>query len=94
MAKKQIPDIPEIGIDGLNYFRKVLKFGDIIENGWASTDNPNRFGIVVNPRSHSIMLTDGNKNFWDLIFDAESCIKLHGNTLNENYAEIKRSYNE
>lgn len=86
--------IEEIGEGGYESLRKTLKFGDIIENGWASSDNPKRFGIVVNPRSHSIMCTDGNKNFWDLIFNPETCIKVHGNVLNDNYEKIKSTANK
>lgn len=84
-------DIPEIGLEGLEHFRKTLKFGDIIENGWASERNPCKVGIVVKARGHSINCTDGKGKFWDLIFDAGTKIKIHGNTLNENYEEIKRS---
>lgn len=86
-------DIPEIGEEGFNYFRKTLKFGDIIENGWASERNPHKFGIVVKARGHSINCTDGAGSFWDLCFDWATKIKIHGNTLNENYAEIKRTRN-
>lgn len=87
-------DIPEIGEEGFNHFRKTLKFGDIIENGWASERNPTKFGIVVKARGHSINCTDGAGKFWDLCFGWDTKIKIHGNTLNENYAEIKRFYNK
>lgn len=86
-------DIPEIGEEGLAHFRKVLKFGDIIENGWASERNPSKFGIVVKARGHTINCTDGSGLFWDLVFDPGTKIKLHGNTLNNNYEEIKRTRN-
>jgi hypothetical protein len=85
-------DIPEIGQEGLDHFRKVLKFGDIIENGWASERNPTKFGIVVKARGHSINCTDGAGKFWDLVFDAGTKIKIHGNTLNENYEKIKNYF--
>jgi|SRR5688572_14984362 len=84
-------DIPGIGEEGFNHYRKVLKFGDIIENGWASERNPSKFGIVVKARGHSINCTDGEGKFWDLVFDFETKIKIHGNTLNDKYEEIKRS---
>jgi hypothetical protein len=84
-------DIQEIGDEGLKHFRSTLKFGDIIENGWASERNPSKIGIVVKARGHSINCTDGLGNFWDLVFDTGAKIKIHGNTLNETYEEIKRS---
>lgn len=84
-------DIPEIGEEGFAHFSKVLKFGDIIENGWASEKNPSKFGIVVKARGHSINCTDGLGRFWDLVFDAETKIKIHGSVLNDNYENIIKS---
>lgn len=85
--------IEEIGEEGYESLKKTLKFGDVIENGWASVDNPRRFGIVVNPRVHSIQCTD-KVIFWDLLFAPNSKIKVHGNTLNDNYEKIKNARNE
>lgn len=82
-------DIPEIGEEGLIHFRQTLKFGDIIENGWASERNPGKFGIVIKARGHSINCTDGSGLFWDLVFDAGTKIKIHGNVLNDNYEKIR-----
>lgn len=87
-------DIPEIGEEGLERFRQTLKFGDIIENGWASERNPGKFGIVIKARGHSINCTDGNGLFWDLVFDAGTKIKIHGNVLNDNYEKIKSAANK
>jgi hypothetical protein len=87
-------DIPEIGEEGFNHFQLILKFGDIIENGWASEKNPNKFGIVVKARGHSINCTDGEGRFWDLVFDAGTKIKILGNTLNDNYEKIKSAANK
>lgn len=87
-------DIPEIGEEGFEHFRKTLKFGDIIENGWASERNPQKFGIVVKARGHSINCTNGEGLFWDLVFDFGTKIKIHGNTLNDNYEKIKSSTNK
>lgn len=87
-------DIPEIGEEGLERFRQTLKFGDIIENGWASERNPGKFGIVIKARGHSINCTDGNGLFWDLVFDAGTKIKIHGNVLNDNYEKIKSTANK
>lgn len=86
--------IPEIGEEGLVHFREVLKFGDIIENGWASESNPNKFGILVKARGHSINCTDGAGRFWDLVFDAGTKIKIHGNVLNDNYEIIIKNHGQ
>jgi hypothetical protein len=87
-------DIPEIGGEGFNLFSKSLKFGDIIENGWASENNPNKFGIVVKARGHSINCTDGAGSFLDLCFDFTTKIKIHGNVLNDNYELIIKKYEQ
>lgn len=81
--------IEEIGEDGYENLKKTLKFGDIIENGHASEDNPRRIAIVVKSRKHSINCTDGKDDYWDLVFTMLSRIKVHGNTLNDNYEKIK-----
>lgn len=86
--------IEEIGEEGYISLCKTLKFGDIIENGWASENNPRRLGVVVKPRCASINCTDGNGDFWDLVFDSHSKIKTHGNTVNDNYEKIKNARNE
>lgn len=86
-------DIPEIGEEGFNHFRKTLKFGDIIENGHASERNPHKFGIVVKARGHSINCTDGAGGFWDLCFDYSTKIKIHGNAINDNLKKIKYDAN-
>jgi hypothetical protein len=80
----------QIGETEYESLKKTLKFGDIIENGWASEDNPRRFGIVVNPRAFSIQCTD-KIIFWDLLFSPDSKIKVHGNVLNDNYEKIKQN---
>ena len=44
-----------------------LKFGDIIDNGYASNNNPHKFGIVIYSRSTrngGIKLTNGRGKFW------------------------------
>lgn len=87
-------DIPEIGEEGFDHFKKTLKFGDIIENGWASERNPSKFGIVVKARGHSINCTNGEGLFWDLVFDFGTKIKVHGNVLNDEFEKIKQSINE
>lgn len=85
--------IEEIGSEGYEQLKKTLKFGDIIENGHASEDNPRRISIVVKARKHSINCTDGN-DYWDLVFTMLSRIKVLGNALNDNYEKIKAAANK
>lgn len=86
--------IQEIGEEGYESLKKTLKFGDIIENGHASEDNPRRIAIVVKPRKHSINCTDGKDDYWDLVFTMLSRIKILGNALNDNYEKIKAATNK
>lgn len=85
--------IEEIGEEGYNQLKDTLGFGDIIENGHVSEDNPRRVSIVVKVRAHSINCTNGVE-YWDLVFTMLSRIKIHGNTLNDNYEKIKNARNE
>lgn len=85
--------IEEIGSEGYEQLKKTLKFGDIIENGHASEDNPRRISIVVKARKHSINCTEGN-DYWDLVFTMLSRIKVLGNALNDNYEKIKAAANK
>jgi hypothetical protein len=84
-------EIKEIGEDRYNYItsNNLLKFGDIIENGWASVDSPRRFAIVVKAKKYYINCTDGKGVFWDLIFNSNSKIRIHRNTLNEEFEKFK-----
>lgn len=81
--------IEEIGEEGYENLKKTLKFGDIIENGHAPEHHARRIAIVVKLREHSINCTDGKDDYWDLVFTMLSRIKVHGNTLNDNYEKIK-----
>lgn len=85
--------IKEIGEEGYERLRQSLKFGDIIENGYASKDNPRRIGIVVKSRAFSIQCTD-MVEYWDLLFDFQSKIKILGSVLNDNYEKIKSTSNK
>jgi hypothetical protein len=91
-----VEEIKELGEEKWDYISSnhLFKFGDIIENGLASLDNPRRFGIIIKARRYSIHCTDGNSDYWDLIFNPNSRIKKHGNALNDNYEKIKNSRNE
>lgn len=80
--------IEEIGEEGYTHLKDTLGFGDIIENGHASEDNPRRVSIVVKVRAHSINCTNGVE-YWDLVFSMLSRIKVVGTVLNENYNLIK-----
>jgi len=55
--------------------RLKAKFGDLVENGWASEENPTRVGYFVReftpPRRQmnpglTWEITDGNGKFWEL----------------------------
>lgn len=81
-------NMQEIGLEGFAAMRKKLKFGDIIENGWASERNPIRFGIVIKVKDKTIHLTNGEGKFWDLCFDKESKIEIVGNALNSTWLKV------
>lgn len=81
-------NMQEIGFDGLIAMRKKLKFGDIVENGWASERNPLRFGIVVKIKEGSIALTNGEGKYWDLAFDRETKLQIVGSALNPAWQEV------
>lgn len=49
-----------------------FKFGDIIENGWVSEDNPSRKSIFVRHKKKTIEVTDGKGNFWEVYHDSEN----------------------
>jgi hypothetical protein len=62
------------------------RFGDLIENGWASTENPHRFGTFVragrrtgrlNPGPYW-ELTDRNGTFWETSCAEGSKLTNHG----------------
>lgn len=62
------------------------KFGDFIENGWASHENPRRFGTFVragrrtgrlNPGPYW-ELTDRNGAFWEVSASEDSKLVNHG----------------
>lgn len=57
-----------------------LKFGDIIENGWASEDNPARIGIFVKKVSKGYECTNGKGKFWVVSKD-NARITILGNAL-------------
>ncbi len=49
----------------------MFKFGDIIDNGWASEDNPLRKSIFVKHKKKTIEVTDGKGMFWEIYHDNE-----------------------
>lgn len=51
----------------------ILRFGDIVENGWAGEGNPYKIGIVVKS-GKVISCTDGKGHFW--LFDNDKRLKL------------------
>ena len=58
-----------------------FKFGDILINGWASEDNPSRYGIFVKKVSKGYELTDGKGKFWVTSKDNHK-LSVIGNSLN------------
>lgn len=60
-----------------------FKFGDIIENGWTSEDNPLRKSIFVRHKKKTIEVTDGKGEFWEVYHDKENRNKKIG-TIFEN----------
>ncbi|GAA5417949.1 hypothetical protein Pryu01_03027 [Paraliobacillus ryukyuensis] len=55
-----------------------FKFGDIIENGWASKDNPTRIGIFVRHKKKTIEKTNGKGKFWETYHDSDNKNKKIG----------------
>lgn len=61
-----------------------FKFGDLVENEWAATDNPRRLGFFVRRLTRTgrlnpgprIELTDGKGSFWTVGLHAESRLRL------------------
>jgi DNA-binding XRE family transcriptional regulator len=59
---------------------KNFRFGDIIENGYASNDNPTRIGIFIKLGSKGYECTNGKGRFWTIPTDNDK-LKHLGNTL-------------
>ncbi|WP_028547221.1 hypothetical protein [Paenibacillus taiwanensis] len=57
--------------------RYNFKFGDLIENDYASHENPRRIGIFVrkNSKGHFEM-TDGKGTFWLSAADNDKLVKI------------------
>lgn len=67
-----------------------LKFGDIVENGWASEDNPIRTGIFIRFRKiphgqmnagYQASLTDGKGRFWETSAGKENKLRKIGSCM-------------
>lgn len=54
-----------------------MKFGDIVINGWASNDNPNKVGVVVSHVGKTVRLTNGRRN-WTHIADKDAKLMVLG----------------
>jgi hypothetical protein len=61
-----------------------LIFGDIIENQWASKENPIRIGIFVKEKLSTYVMTNGSGKFWEMMKKDSYC-KCLGSILNKNY---------
>jgi hypothetical protein len=63
---------------------RKFKFGDLLENGWASDENPTKRGYFVryfvrNSRMNGgpvVEMTDGNGSFWTQMAGGEHRLKL------------------
>jgi len=68
----------------------LMKFLDIVENGYASKDNPRRIGIFINRSGRNYEMTDGKGKFWLSSCDNER-LKVIGNLLDKD-AEGRMKY--
>lgn len=68
------------------------KFLDIVENGWASKDNPHRVGIFIKKKTKTLLLTDGKGEFFEPFNDDGSKLRIIGNLLRQS--EIKGRIDE
>lgn len=73
--------IEVMGKEGLKTFKKNVKFGDIIENHYASKDNPHRIGIFIRILDKSILCTDGKGDFWRPYLNEETKLEIIGSVL-------------
>ena len=60
-----------------------MKFGDIVENGWASESNPQRIGIYIRDErgGKEALFTDGRGNFWQTGVNDNSKLSIKGSIL-------------
>ena len=74
----------------------TFKFGDVVENGWASEDNPTRTGVFVRKGSREgtmnagpyIRLTDMKGKFWESPIGPCHRLKVIGSVLVAPGADI------
>lgn len=59
-----------------------MKFLDIVENGYASENNPRRIGIFIRKTGRNFEMTDGKGNFWLSAGDNEK-LTVIGNLLDK-----------
>ena len=70
-----------LGKEGLQQFKKKVKFGDWVKNHYASEDNPQRLGVFVRLGGRVIECTDMKGNFWRPLLDEESKLEIVGSIL-------------
>lgn len=68
-----------------------VKFGDVVENHYASESNPRRFGVFIRHIDSNLQLTDMNGGFWRLTNDSESKTVVIGSILKPILPEINHS---
>lgn len=66
------------------------EFGDIIENSYASHNNPYRIGTFVKYTNKGIQLTDTKGNFWETPNENDGLTKVG----NEYHFENEKLHNE
>lgn len=69
-------EIQELGIEGLKAFKRNVKFGDTVINGYASKNNPGRVGFFVKMGEKHIICTDGKGYFYRPVLDTHSKLKI------------------
>ena len=61
-----------------------LKFGDIVENHWASKDNPHRIGVFIKYGKGTALCTDMKGDFWNHIVDSHTKLVKVGSIFDGN----------
>ncbi len=67
-----------------------VKFGDIVENHYASERNPHRIGVFIRRIGSNLQLTNMEGDFWDLYNDSESKTVIIGSILNIKLIKAKQ----
>lgn len=79
-SNRRQEEIPELG-ENYREFKKQLKFGTVVRNGWASEDNPQRDGIFIGfvlrqGRQCPQFTNESATERWEIHFDKQSKFKI------------------